>query len=107
MDFAIDFITNVLGNPTVMLGIIACIGLIFLRKSVSDIVMGTVKTMMGYLILSAGTTIIGTPITLLTTLVQRGLGVDGVLPLVLGGVFRVHGQVWDRGGPDIHHWFYH
>ena len=45
MDFAIDFITNVLGNPTVMLGIIACIGLIFLRKSVSDIVMGTVKTM--------------------------------------------------------------
>ena len=81
MDFAIDFITNVLGNPTVMLGIIACIGLIFLRKSVSDIVMGTVKTMMGYLILSAGTTIIGTPITLLTTLVQRGLGVDGVLPL--------------------------
>ena len=81
MNFAIDFITNVLGNPTVMLGIIACIGLIFLRKSVSDIVMGTVKTMMGYLILSAGTTIIGTPITLLTTLVQRGLGVDGVLPL--------------------------
>ena len=81
MNFAIDFITNVLGNPTVMLGIIACIGLMFLRKNVSDIVMGTVKTMMGYLILSAGTTIIGTPITLLTTLVQRGLGVDGVLPL--------------------------
>ena len=76
MNFAIDFITNVLGNPTVMLGIIACIGLMFLRKNVSDIVMGTVKTMMGYLILSAGTTIIGTPITLLTTLVQRGLGVD-------------------------------
>lgn len=80
MDFAIDFITNVLGNPTVMLGIIACIGLIFLRKSVSDIVMGTVKTMMGYLILSAGTTIIGTPITLLTTLVQRGLGSMGYCP---------------------------
>lgn len=81
MNFVIDFITNVLGNPTVMLGLIACIGLIFLKKNVSDIVMGTVKTMMGYLILSAGTTIIGTPITLLTTLVQSGLGVDGVLPL--------------------------
>ncbi len=81
MNFAIDFITNVLGNATVMLGIAACIGLIFLRKNVSDIVMGTAKTMMGYLVLSAGTEIIGPPITLLTTLVQRGLGVDGVLPL--------------------------
>ena len=81
MNFAIDFITNVLGNATVMLGIAACIGLIFLKKSFSDIVMGTTKTMMGYLVLTAGTEIIGPPITLLTTLVQSGLGVDGVLPL--------------------------
>lgn len=77
----ISFITNVLGNPTVMLGLIACIGLIFLKKSGGEIVLGTMKTMMGYLILSAGTEIIGPPITLLTTLVQEGLGVDGVLPL--------------------------
>lgn len=81
MKFAIDFITNVLGNPTVMLGLIACIGLLFLKKGISDTVMGTVKTMMGYLILSAGTTIIGPPISLLTALVQKGLGVEGVLPL--------------------------
>ena len=81
MKFAIDFITNVLGNPTVMLGLIACIGLLFLKKGISDMVMGTVKTMMGYLILSAGTTIIGPPISLLTALVQKGLGVEGVLPL--------------------------
>ena len=64
MNFAIDFITNVLGNATVMLGIAACIGLIFLKKSFSDIVMGTTKTMMGYLVLTAGTEIIGPPITL-------------------------------------------
>ncbi|MGI5967158.1 MULTISPECIES: PTS transporter subunit IIC [Anaerotruncus] len=81
MNFAINFITNVLGNPTVMLGLIACIGLLFLKKGFGDVVMGTVKTMMGYLILSAGTGIIGPPITLLTELVQKGLGVDGVLPL--------------------------
>lgn len=81
MQIVINLITNVLGNPTVMLGVIACLGLLFLKKSGSDIIMGTVKTMMGYLILSAGTGIIGAPITLLTTLVQRGLGVEGVLPL--------------------------
>ena len=77
----ISFITNVLGNPTIMLGLIALIGLLILKKSFSETMLGVIKTMMGYLILSAGTSIIGTPITLLTTLVQSGLGVQGVLPL--------------------------
>ncbi|MBC8588958.1 PTS ascorbate transporter subunit IIC [Paratissierella segnis] len=77
----INFIVNVLGDPTIMLGFIALIGLIIQRKKSGDIILGTLKTMMGYLILSAGTGIIGTPINLLTTLVQKGLGVNGVLPL--------------------------
>ena len=76
-----SFITNVLGNPTIMLGLIALIGLLILKKSFSDTMLGVIKTMMGYLILSAGTGIIGPPITLLTTLVQSGLNVQGVLPL--------------------------
>lgn len=77
----IGFITNVLGNPTIMLGLIALIGLLILKKPFSETMLGVIKTMMGYLILSAGTTIIATPISLLTTLVQKGLGVQGVLPL--------------------------
>ncbi|MBR2809421.1 MAG: hypothetical protein IKE33_04265, partial [Erysipelotrichaceae bacterium] len=76
-----SFITNVLGNPTIMLGLIALIGLLILKKSFADTMLGVIKTMMGYLILSAGTTIIGDPISLLTNLVQSGLHVQGVLPL--------------------------
>ena len=79
-----------------MLGIIACIGLMFLRKNVSDIVMGTVKTMMGYLILSAGTTIIGTPITLADNPCATGAGRGRRAASVLGGLCRVHGQNLER-----------
>lgn len=81
MSFAIDFVTNVLGNSTITLGIITYTGLMFLRKNVGDIVMGTIRVAMGYLILNAGTTTTGTPIILPTTLMQRGLDVDSVLPL--------------------------
>ncbi|MDF2717775.1 MAG: ascorbate-specific system enzyme, partial [Paenibacillus sp.] len=47
----LNFITNVLSNPAIILGIIAAIGLIALRKSVSDIIKGTLKVLLGFIIL--------------------------------------------------------
>ena len=40
--------------PTFMLGIVAMVGLLLLRKPISDVVSGTVKTMVGVLVLFAG-----------------------------------------------------
>jgi len=78
----ISFITNYLASPMVVLGVVALIGLIILKKPVGEIISGVLKTMMGYTVLSAGTGIIGDPITLLTGLVQTIMKTDGaVLPL--------------------------
>lgn len=50
-----DFITNnILRNPPILLGLIAAIGLIVQRKSLADIVKGTVMTAFGMVILDAG-----------------------------------------------------
>ncbi len=38
----------ILSDPAVILGIIAAVGLIALRKSVSDIIKGTFKTLFGF-----------------------------------------------------------
>ena len=79
----ISFITNYLASPMVVLGFIALIGLLILKKPVGDVVSGVLKTMMGYLVLSAGTGIIGEPIALLTKLVQTAVqsSESAVLPL--------------------------
>lgn len=55
----IDFIINqILREPALFLGIIAALGLIMQKKSVSDIISGTFKTIIGVVILTQGTNIL-------------------------------------------------
>jgi len=49
---------DILGTPAILVGIFALIGLILQKKGTADIVSGTLKTIMGFLILNAGATII-------------------------------------------------
>ena len=54
--------------PTFMLGIVALLGLLLLRKSASDVISGTVKTMVGVLVLFAGVDILVNAISPIATL---------------------------------------
>ncbi len=55
----INFIINqILREPAIFLGIIALVGLLIQKKSASDIIKGTLKTIIGVVILSQGTTIL-------------------------------------------------
>ena len=47
LDFIID---NILINASMVLGLVALIGLVLQRKSVSQCISGTFKTMMGFMI---------------------------------------------------------
>lgn len=49
-----QFILQLITLPAVVLGLIALIGLILQRKSASDVLVGTIKTMLGMLIMSVG-----------------------------------------------------
>ena len=55
LNFIID---NILINAAVVLGLVALLGLILQRKPVSECISGTFKTMMGFMILSAGSNVI-------------------------------------------------
>lgn len=64
----IDFIVNqILRQPALFLGIIAASGLIIQRKSLSDTISGTAKTIIGVVILTQGTAILVNSITPLST----------------------------------------
>ena len=54
MHAILDFIVDILSQPAILVALIALIGLLVQKKSATAITTGTIKTMLGFLILSAG-----------------------------------------------------
>ncbi|WP_417086491.1 PTS transporter subunit IIC, partial [Lancefieldella rimae] len=50
----IDFIVNVLSTPAILVGLVALLGLVLQKKPIEELVKGTLKTIVGFLVLSAG-----------------------------------------------------
>lgn len=80
----INFIsTQIFGNAAFLFGIISLIGLLLLKKSFEDVITGTVKTIVGVLILFAGCDVLSASVTPLGEWIKSVLGVQGVLPNAL------------------------
>jgi PTS system ascorbate-specific IIC component len=93
---AIEFIaTQIIGNPAILFGLIALVGLILLRRPTEEIVLGTVKTIIGFVILVAGAMLLLEVCQPLTDWVRSMLGVEGVIPqnwLVVSKIMAEHGR---------------
>lgn len=50
----LDFIVNILSTPAILVGLMAMLGMILQKKPVEDVVKSTIKTIVGFLVLSAG-----------------------------------------------------
>ena len=73
----LDFIINIIRTPAIILGIVALIGLLLQRKSAGDVFSGTVKTALGMLVLSAGSSLISTEIGPFVDLFGQVFGLSG------------------------------
>lgn len=58
MDVLNWIVTNLFGEAAILLGIIVLVGLLLQRKSVSEIVQGVIKAVIGFLIINAGAGIV-------------------------------------------------
>jgi PTS system ascorbate-specific IIC component len=58
MDFIIWITTNVFGTPAILLGSIVLLGLLLQKKNVSQVMSGTFKAIIGFLIIGAGAGVI-------------------------------------------------
>lgn len=76
----VNFLVKFLSEPTIVLGLVAMIGLIAMKNSVSSVVQGTMKTMLGFLILSAGSNLICTALVPFSTMFNEAFGMSGVVP---------------------------
>lgn len=54
MEFFRFLMSDVLSEPSILVGLIALIGLVAQKKPATEVIKGTVKTVMGFLILGAG-----------------------------------------------------
>ena len=54
----LNLIVGILKTPSILVGLIALVGLVLQGKPLTDVIKGTIKTIMGFLILGAGADLI-------------------------------------------------
>ncbi|WP_150538315.1 PTS ascorbate transporter subunit IIC [Actinobacillus vicugnae] len=80
MDSILFFILDILKVPSVLVGLIALVGLVAQKKALPDIIKGTVKTILGFLVLSGGATILLSSLTPLGGMFEHAFNVQGIIP---------------------------
>lgn len=76
----LSFIVEFFGTPVIVLGLVALIGLIAQRKTVAEIFIGTLKTMLGFLVMIAGITTLVTALGPISELFFTAYGLKGFFP---------------------------
>lgn len=80
MRSVLDFIVDVLSQPAILVALIALIGLLVQKKPATVVTTGTIKTMLGFLILSAGAGVVSHSLEPFGKIFQHAFGVQGVVP---------------------------
>lgn len=80
MKAILDFIVDILSQPAILVAFIAFVGLLVQKKSASAITSGTIKTMLGFLILSAGAEVVSKSLEPFGKIFQHAFGVQGIVP---------------------------
>lgn len=85
----LDFILDFFGAPAIVIGTIALLGLILQRRSTADVISGSFKTVLGFLIVSAGSGVIVGALDPIQQMILQAFQLEGFLPfdeLVVAGV---------------------
>lgn len=76
-----EFLVNeILSVPAYLIGIIVAVGLIALRKSSGQVIGGTVKATLGFLLIGAGADLVVSSLDPLGVMIQGATGAQGVIP---------------------------
>lgn len=76
----LQFIQQVLSTPAIFVGLIALLGLLLQRKDPQTCITGTIKTILGFIVLNAGADVVQASIIPFGNLFQVAFHVEGVVP---------------------------
>lgn len=81
MDILLTFVKDFLGNATVLVGLVALVGLLIQKKSFPEIASGVIKTMVGFLVFGIGAGAGVVALGNFQTLFSKAFNLVGVTPL--------------------------
>jgi PTS system ascorbate-specific IIC component len=70
------FSKYIFNQPFILLGLVAMLGLIAQRKSIEEVISGSLKTGIGYLIMSVGTSLLAGIVLPIATILNKVIGVE-------------------------------
>lgn len=85
-------VISLLSNAGILVGLISMIGLILQKKSADDVIKGTTKTIIGFLIFNIGSAAIGATLGNFNTMFQKGFGITGVVTQVEAATALAQGK---------------
>ena len=80
MEMILEFLRDILSQPALLIGIMSCVGLIALKRPFHKIMTGTLKPILGYLMLAAGAGVIVSNLDPLGKMIEHGFHITGVVP---------------------------
>lgn len=91
----VDFIIqNILTQASITIALIAMLGLILQKKSVGQVLSGSLKTLLGFQVLSAGSSIIVGSLTYFGEIFTEGFNMQGIIP----SIEAINGQAMNELG---------
>lgn len=88
-------INNILTQASVIIGLIACLGLLLQKKPAGVVLSGTMKTMLGFLVLSAGSSVLQSALTFFGAAFNAAFGLESA---VVASIESINGQAMDALG---------
>lgn len=80
MAFVNFIVYEVLNEPAVLVGLMAFLGLALMRKPFSKVMSGTLKSILGFVILGAGANLLVGSLNNLGPMIQEAFNIQGVIP---------------------------
>ena len=87
-------INNILTQASIIIALIALLGLVLQKKPVGAVISGTMKTMLGFLVLSAGSAVIVSSLTYFGDIFKAAFGLKGLVASIEG----INGQAMNELG---------
>lgn len=81
MEYFITLITSIFGQASILVGLIACLGLIFQKASLERIITGSIKAFLGMLIMISGAGVVVDMLSPMAEIMAEGFGFQGVVPV--------------------------
>lgn len=96
MNGVLKVLLDIFRQPSVIVALISLLGLTLQRKSATDVMKGTIRTFVGFLVLAAGAGVVTNALTPFGDMFQHAFHVQGVVPnneAIVGTVLVKYGSV--------------